>query len=752
MGSCVSKKKNNLGSPEGSVYNVTDFDPKLKSHFKKEEVDIVFKASKIAQSFEPPEILVEKPQEKNMKNHKKVLSQSSSSEEIQAGMKRFLNNEEELVPLQLMYASVVPKKMVQFECDVTNNKKIGGLSTFFFENGLVFVPKVQAAGQEGFFEVNIHGKMQKVWLWMCISETLVFRTSDFHGNGLKLDDFSQVKVKMRIGIKEKFYELSRDVHNEKYYNVDIAIPEFCIGQVIFMDSKPCFIIEKKKTDNCIKILPMEKISQVTSKKTLKPAIPDIAVSFIRKVTNDVIRTGFKLENLIFTKKIEDMPIDSIRARANGKDIKIVSEFLGNYFMVCEIISADVLGIENYQNNSGSKRAFCLTQEGKIELIQHKRFEDKYKMKDSNSATSDYLGHLIYNENEQPFAVITALVGHSMIQIKHIKHLKQFFSDLQSRGQKSEYMIDHLTRQDDGFKSEASTLQTQDFSLNDYSAISRRSIQEADIGEEKVEEGEIEFSMSQSSMYSTLRPVHVEPEEISYMFSRNSLLKYSNKYYKAQKIDLELNPKSCSTFTTTSQGLAIISGTSAQLIRDSEKIDLPNLKHHHMFHSTVFHQDRLFVIGGQNCSAVESLDLSNFYANWKEEIETPVIFQEAAACSDGKNIFVISSGLHDHGKPSAYKFDGRWEFISWQVPEFAGMGMIYFEEMFVLFGGQGKNVRNDCFYIFDRQGCVVSVKEFQMPGVYYNKAIGRSEDIFCIGTDYQYFLEFSNGDFKVVVME
>ena len=127
-------------------------------------------------------------------------------------------------------------------------------------------------------------------------------------------------------------------------------------------------------------------------------------------------------------------------------------------------------------------------------------------------------------------------------------------------------------------------------------------------------------------------------------------------------------------------------------------------------------------------------------------------QEAAACSDHDWIYVVNSGIHNSSEASAFRFNGKWEKLSWHVPRFAGMGMIHFNsDKFVLFGGKNTASFNDTFVVIDLKGKTINTGEFESLGVYYNKAVGEVDGTFCVGVDTQKYLEFSDGVFKTVAV-
>lgn len=234
------------------------------------------------------------------------------------------------------------------------------------------------------------------------------------------------------------------------------------------------------------------------------------------------------------------------------------------------------------------------------------------------------------------------------------------------------------------------------------------------------------------------------------FSLNQIIIYQDLYYKLDVINTDLTAYKGATYTTTPHGLIIVFENIAYKVTKKTK-KLRELHHKHVYHSSVWHKNKLYVISGERCKEVEYLDIN---MNWQRDKPLPQVAKKnAAVCSVNNSIYLMAGRDDNMLSNSVLKFTEDWEVLNWISPwKYEGMGLLTNNNSFILFGG--KNERGNWNYKFceiDFNG-KKKIKGYLMEtGFFSNKSFGFIRNKKYLFINQSKILEFSNG-FKLVSIE
>ena len=269
----------------------------------------------------------------------------------------------------------------------------------------------------------------------------------------------------------------------------------------------------------------------------------------------------------------------------------------------------------------------------------------------------------------------------------------------------------------------------------------KSFLEAGNDHEDAFEGEFEFNPTLTSQPDLL------PENFSYAFIDNKLIKYSSALYKPIIIDKHLSMQEGGSFLTTPQGLIYTVGELALVVSEEDQ-QLQRLHTQHYFHCSVWHQNAVFVISGENCVEVEKFSFAEGAWEIVPSLSQPRV--SAAACSTGNFIYVMGGVVEERIVKSILKFAQVWEEIEATLPEpMRSLGLFADRDQFVVFGGKGQSGFVGKYFLIDFNFKVTMTAEFKMVGEFSQRSVGVADGGFSIVISEDNMIEFSNGLFKVV---
>ncbi|OMJ67468.1 hypothetical protein SteCoe_35359 [Stentor coeruleus] len=174
--------------------------------------------------------------------------------------------------------------------------------------------------------------------------------------------------------------------------------------------------------------------------------------------------------------------------------------------------------------------------------------------------------------------------------------------------------------------------------------------------------------------------------------------------------------------------------------------LSNLNYEHINHSSVWHNDRLYVISGKTCNKVEYLDHTE---NWIITEPLPVCKENAAVCSFNDSIYLMAGFENGELSKTVYRLKDQWELLSWASPwPYQGMGLLTSNDQFFLFGGKKNIMKNSKFYILDLDGNKKAKGYLPGTGFFSNQSFGFANGVKSFFINKNQVLEFST-TFKLV---
>lgn len=225
----------------------------------------------------------------------------------------------------------------------------------------------------------------------------------------------------------------------------------------------------------------------------------------------------------------------------------------------------------------------------------------------------------------------------------------------------------------------------------------------------------------------------------------TLIAYCSYDYnpKISKIDLDVTEGT--SFTSTPSGLIIVCKNKVYKVTSLSE-PLRNLNYEHVFHSSVWHKDRLYVISGKDCNKVEYLDHTE---NWFITEPLPTCKENAAVCSVNDSIYLMAGLENGELTNTVYKLKDQWELLAWISPwSYQGMGLLASKDQFFLFGGKGRIMKNSKFYILDYDGNKKAKGELPATGFFSNQSFGDANGVKSLFINKSQVLELST-TFKLV---
>lgn len=250
-----------------------------------------------------------------------------------------------------------------------------------------------------------------------------------------------------------------------------------------------------------------------------------------------------------------------------------------------------------------------------------------------------------------------------------------------------------------------------------------------------------------------------PDIFSYVYMNNFLIIYSNRNLKPKvvKMELEIEAEQAS-FTTTPEGLIVVFENKAWVIDENGKKNFPSTLFQHVKHSAIWHKSKIFVVSGENCNKVEFFEFplqEDEEENvWNKAPDLPASRENFGICAYGEFIYVFG-GKDGHSLcDSVFRLQLKeWETLNWKLPmRLQGIAVICYNHQFVIFGGKGKVVVNKKFFVLDENGVEKSKGDVPLFGMFSGRSIGFADDIYSIIVTKNKVLEFSAGNFKVVVTD
>ena len=793
MGSCVSSKnkksvknQNNRkisenDSVEDSQYLIKEFDPSLKSPFKKEDVDISLKVSKIVDSSKyhqppPPNLHAFKDHPAKLEPGVKprppqlpyIVNKPLASPEIildlvenpipppiighhtDRGLKKY-NLVGELTKVTENFASEV----------FVNNASIG--NAIVYEKGIIFLPKELTKNCKGSYFCEFFGKRHNLDLLTVLEKTCVFKLFDCDRPGIKFSSIGKVSDKMIVNIASVFIELNKVKDKKHTYNCSENIDDTFIGASVNVDENPCFIITSIKNHREVKILPLDQANKYLQRSIAPPVLPyqGLAVELYDQSRNKVSEV-FQYKNYFFSYKQPFSNFkDKLLVMNESKIIQLDFLSLGLFYLLKtnQVLSP---GLDKYELNNVEKIGKLFTNNGIVQFVQSVKNSLIFKSQSKVTITTNYIGTPLFGSNNEPFGIITNIESAGTIRISRLADLPSLFSSIDPsfhyypiKNSESREINTISSYSSSSSRSSSSSSSSRSSSSSSSSSLSKSSFQNPDFiqairkNSGQGQEGDFEENFK-GEFSLDLNPVNIEieNEEISYILIDSKLLKFSSKHYSPEIIKLPLNYDEKSSYSTTPAGLIAVSGKKAYLIKDAEITELHSLSTVHHFHGSVIHNDRLYIISGVGTEAVEFLDVNNLNSNWKLESNLPEIREKPAVCSSGDSIYVIGGEFHGSVTGTVFKFNSKWQTLTWTVPKAMGMGAIFTKNSLVIFGGKGVSAYNDFYYNYSINGERISTQEFPTPGLFHNKAIGRQNSVFSIVLSATQSLEYED-TFKLV---
>ncbi|OMJ75367.1 hypothetical protein SteCoe_25524 [Stentor coeruleus] len=250
----------------------------------------------------------------------------------------------------------------------------------------------------------------------------------------------------------------------------------------------------------------------------------------------------------------------------------------------------------------------------------------------------------------------------------------------------------------------------------------------------------------------MEPIILEPNYNEFSFfhhKNNKILVYNNNMLNLDSKKTNLIINKGATYTTTPYGLIVTFNKTAYQITDN-LTELENLKHKHVYHSSVWHNNKLYVISGKKCKEVEYLDI---YMKWHIDKPLPKAAKKnAAVCSVNNSIYLMAGKDDNKLSNSVLKFTVIWKVLKWSSPwKYEGMGLLTNKNSFLLFGGIGKKNKNYKFCEIDFNGKKINKGKLIETGFFSNKSFGVSENKKYFFINSSKILEFSE-TFKLVSID
>ena len=595
---------------------------------------------------------------------------------------------------------------------------------------------------------------------------------------------------LSINNKRIYIDEGKNLHPNKLF-IRGKVSKQWEGLIVFHNSKPSFIIQKAyKRTNEIRIVSFSYINKCLTAPVPKllPVNDEIT---LKDFKNDIVfNNAFIYEGYILVHNNGFIIVENIVLLYGGFKINIQIVAQG-YFFIFEIQDAPIRGIESHQNISDEKIGFI--NYGKKEKVKFTQSIENKKIYVADVIIDMTLvGAHIFDEFGNFLGIFIQMMTETAYRIGNMNDLENIIKEKPKNqytlpigdaeipnsvdsGNNSVYTGSNSVESGDddifSYHNISITSQSKKIKPNDPPCDPIPSDQETSPKNKLTDSKFIEDNFTKikkqpgkgSAISSSRENVQVNLPEITPCLSENqfcsslieqTIYQFDSNSFNPIKTPLPVTLPDDSTITTTNYGSIIITDKKVFLLQSGQLKLIFNLNHPRFLHSALNHKGKIFVIGGKNTQAVESfyLEDSGKCSEHKQEEDTPVAMQEAAACSVNDWIYAVNFEAHDNIEASAFRFNGKWEKLGWRVPKFYGMGMIHYDnDKVVLFGGKNNVSYNDKFVVLNLQGKEIATGEFENVGIYYNKSVGELDGTFCVGVDKMKYLEFCDGVFKTVAV-
>lgn len=178
---------------------------------------------------------------------------------------------------------------------------------------------------------------------------------------------------------------------------------------------------------------------------------------------------------------------------------------------------------------------------------------------------------------------------------------------------------------------------------------------------------------------------------NYGFSSNQILFYHNLNHILGFKNNDLIIQEGATYTTSPNGFFIIFKNTAFNL-NKETIRLNNLIYNHVYHSSVWHKGKLYVISGGKCKDSEYWDTN---MNWQQnKYFSHTAKENSAMRSINDSIYLMVDRDENKLYNSVLKFTKDWEVLNWiSTWKYERMKLLTFNNSFLLFRGKGESIKN-----------------------------------------------------------
>jgi hypothetical protein len=470
-------------------------------------------------------------------------------------------------------------------------------------------------------------------------------------------------------------------------------------------------------DSIKKIKPIEKPPvKIVDPISLKvPSQYENCVNEIVDKSGERLTTNVALSSsyvIIHEKYLPEKP-NSVYLKSNPQNKKMKFFRENEPFIIYKLQGEEVESIEKKNIGKLVKKA-TIASNNKVDITQAEQVSEYKSPKDLND---NYLGFPVFHKN--------FLIG--------------FVSKISG---KNVTLVDPGTILPEIKNSPKSSLEPIKVKINSIDFENSPKPVESEIEEVIINSKERDFQDKEIDSVSemTIDMSPGSPDQYSYYLSLpNRLYSYRSTNLFTNWVNLRGNFQEGGSFTSSPIGLYYIGQKAAKIINEGKIEDLTDLKNSHLFHSAVWHQDTLYVIGGVDTTSVEYLENDS----WTPGPELLFSVQNSAVCSTGNFIYLMG-GRNAYGLTnSVLKLDKIWEELSWKSPwKLEGMGLIYSKDCFILFGGCGKSLKNNKYCEIDLNGKENSRAELPATGFFARKAFGKVEDTYSFLVSEHTALEYS----------
>ena len=217
--------------------------------------------------------------------------------------------------------------------------------------------------------------------------------------------------------------------------------------------------------------------------------------------------------------------------------------------------------------------------------------------------------------------------------------------------------------------------------------------------------DLEIERQFVSFYPTTCYLNVKKKTAAYYSAEEAVNKIINF-----DLMIEGSTASCTIYGVVFVGLGLNFESMAILFDGQNLEKIPNPKKKHLFHCSVFHNDLLFIIGG-NSAAVEAF---NFRENsWKTMPSLNKRRSSASAISIKSCIYVVGGKRDTKYSKSILKFHrNKWKKIGLKLPcPLANLGLLLMDKDIIVFGGNNEENENLESWSIDLKDLQIKTEKF-----------------------------------------